>query len=197
MVSEEKEMLKKILLLIVSLVIALPLAGCEKKEADFSETKAICELATLKCYYHNTSELKQDSSGIGKWFGNIGYKKAWIEYDGIVKLGIDASKVKIEPNGNKVKVYVPNATILGVDVDVESISEAVSETGWFTKITTEERAETQKKAQEDMKAKAESNTALLSQATQRAKDTIKDYILNVGSLIGVEYEIEWMVDNNA
>ena len=50
MVSEEKEMFKKILLLIVSLVIALPLAGCEKKEADFSETKAICELATLKCY---------------------------------------------------------------------------------------------------------------------------------------------------
>ena len=57
MVSEEKEMFKKILLLIVSLVIALPLAGCEKKEADFSETKAICELATLKCYYHNTSAL--------------------------------------------------------------------------------------------------------------------------------------------
>ena len=69
-------MFKKILLLIVSLVIALPLAGCEKKEADFSETKAICELATLKCYYHNTSELKQDSSGIGKWFGNIGYSTA-------------------------------------------------------------------------------------------------------------------------
>ena len=66
----------------------------------------------------------------------------------------------------------------------------------FTKITTEERAETQKKAQEDMKAKAESNTDLLSQATQRDKDTIKDYILNVGSLTGVEYEIEWMVDNN-
>ena len=98
-------MLKKILLFAVSMIIALPLAGCGKKEADFSETKAICELATLKCYYHNTSELKQEASGIGKVFGNIGYKKAWIEYDGIVKLGIDASKVKIEPNGNKVKVH--------------------------------------------------------------------------------------------
>lgn len=190
-------MLKKILLFAVSMIIALPLAGCGKNEADFSETKAICELATLKCYYHNTSELKQEASGIGKVFGNIGYKKAWIEYDGIVKLGIDASKVKIEPNGNKVKVYVPNATILGVDIDVDSISETVSETGWFTKITTEERGETQKKAQEDMKMKAENNTALLSQATQRAKDTLKDYIINVGALIGVEYEIEWVVDENA
>lgn len=47
--SEEKTMLKKILLFAVSMIIALPLAGCGKKEADFSETKAICELATLKC----------------------------------------------------------------------------------------------------------------------------------------------------
>lgn len=48
-----------------------------------------------------------------------------------------------------------------------------------------------------MKAKAENNTALLSLATQRAKDTLKDYIINVGALIGVEYEIEWVVDENA
>ena len=190
-------MLKRILLLILSLTIALPLTGCEKKEPNFSEIKAICELATLKCYYHNTSEIRQSSSGVGKWLGNIGYKKAWIEYDGIVKLGIDASKVKIEPNGNKVEVYVPNATILSVDVDTESMSEAVSETGWFTKITTEERDDAQKEAQDNMREKAESNTALLSQATQRAKDIIKDYIINVGKLIGVEYEIEWKAADNA
>ncbi len=190
-------MLKKILLLMISLVIALPLAGCEKKEADFSETKAICELATLKCFYHNTAELKVESTGIGKYLGKVGYKKAWIEYDGIVKLGIDASKVKIVTNGNNVKVYLPEATILSVSVDSKSISELISETGWFTKITTEERAEAYENAQADMKAKAESNTALLSQATQRAKDTIRDYIINVGTLIGEEYEIEWMVNKDA
>lgn len=185
-------MFKKIILLILPMVIALPLTGCVKRKSDFSETKAICEFATLKCYYHNTSELKQNSSGIGKWLGKIGYKKAWIEYDGIVKLGIDASEVKIEPNGSKVKVYVPDAKILSVDVDVDTISEAISETGLFTKITTEERAETQRKAQDDMRKKAEQNSALLSQATQRAKNTIKDYIINAGNLIGVDYEIEWV-----
>lgn len=186
-------MTKKILSLLLALIFVLSLSACkESKKADFSETKAICELATLKCYYHNTSELKQESSGIGKYLGRIGYKKAWIEYDGIVKLGIDASKVIIEPNDNKVKVYIPNATILSTNVDIDSISESVSETGWLTKITTEERAEAQSKAQEDMRSKAENNTALLSQATQRAKDIIKGYIINVGNQIGVEYEIEWM-----
>lgn len=185
-------MIKKIILICMSVILAFSFSACGKKNADFSETKAICELATLKCYYHNTSELKQDSSGIGKYLGNIGYKKAWIEYDGIVKLGIDASKVRIKPNGTKVNVYIPSAIILSIDVDVDTISEAISETGLFTKITTEELAETQKKAQDDMRAKVEDNTTLLSQATQRAKDTIKNYIRNVGNLIGVEYEIEWM-----
>ena len=185
-------MLKRVITILLSIVFALPISGCTKREADFSETKAICELATLKCYYHNTSELRQDANKYLKFLGNFGYKKAWIEYDGIVKLGIDASKVRIEPNGKKVQVYVPNATILSTDVDVDTISEAISETGWFTKITTEERAETPREAQNDMRDKAESNTALLLQATQRAKDTIKDYIINVGNLIGVEYEIEWL-----
>lgn len=185
-------MLKKIILIVMSALIVFSFSACGKKEADFSEIKAICELATLKCYYHNTSELRQESTGIGKYLGKIGYKKAWIEYDGIVKLGIDASLVRIEPDGNTVKVYVPAATILSTDVDVESITESVSETGWFTKITTEERADTQKAAQDDMRTKAEGNTALLLQASQRAKTTIRDYITNVGNLIGVEYQIEWM-----
>ena len=54
MVSEEKEMFKKILLLIVSLVIALPLAGCEKKEEDFSETKEITGYSSKANTFYKT-----------------------------------------------------------------------------------------------------------------------------------------------
>ena len=188
-------MIKKLLSLVLALSLAILLCACKKEEKkpDFSEAKTICELATLKCFYHNSSELKVDSSKWLKYLGNIGYKKAWIEYDGIAKLGIDASRVRIEPtDNNKVKVYVPDAQILSTDVDLDSISESVSETGWFTKITTEERAAAQGKAQDDMRAKVESNTVLISQATQRAKEIIKGYILNTGNQIGVDYEIEWL-----
>ena len=187
-------MIKKILSFALVLSLATLLCACKKEEKkpDFSETKTICELATLKCFYHNTSELKVESSKWLKYLGKIGYKKAWIEYDGVVKLGVDASKVRIEPTDNKIKVYVPAATILSTDVDIDSISESVSETGWLTKITTEERAAAQGKAQDDMRAKVESNTALISQATQRAKEIIKGYILNTGNQIGAEYEIEWL-----
>ena len=33
------------------------LTGCaeKKKEADFSGINSVCELATLKCYYHNVA----------------------------------------------------------------------------------------------------------------------------------------------
>jgi len=173
--------------------------GCAEKEvekkADFSDVKVICELATMKCYYHNTSELKVESTDvISKWL-KVGYKKAWIEYDGIIKLGINAAEVKILPEeGNVVKIYVPDAQILSVEVETDSLNETVSETGIFTTITTEERAQAQAKAQEEMKTKAEGNTALLNQATQRAKEIIKGYVMNVGKQIGVSYEVEWITE---
>ena len=54
------------------------LTGCaeKKKEADFSGINSVCELATLKCYYHNVAKGETKASGLLKWFGT-GYKKIW------------------------------------------------------------------------------------------------------------------------
>ena len=74
--------------LLVLAVSSCCLAGCsnEKKEADFSEINSVCELATLKCYYHNVAKAETEASGLFKWLGK-GYKKIWTEYSGIVELG--------------------------------------------------------------------------------------------------------------
>lgn len=178
---------------LVMILVSLP-ACCEKQEADFSEVKAICELATLRCYYHNTAELKRESSGILRYLGNVGYKKAWIEYDGIIRLGIDASQVKIttpEPGETTVKVYVPEAEIMDVTFDSDSMVEVVSESGWFTSISTEERAEAQAQAQKILEERANNDASLKEQATNRAKDIIKRYIINIGKQIGIDYTVEW------
>lgn len=67
------------------------LTGCaeKKKEADFSGINSVCELATLKCYYHNVAKGETKASGLLKWFGT-GYKKIWTEYSGIVDLDEDS-----------------------------------------------------------------------------------------------------------
>ena len=174
------------------------LTGCatqqsNDKGADFSGASKVAELATLKCYYHNVAESETDASGILAGLLRTGYKKMWIEYDGYVTLGIDVNQLKIEqPDAsNVVKVALPSAEIQDIYLDKDSISDPLSETGWLTDISAEERNTAISAAQDDMEEKARANTMMFNQANERAKKLIEGYIQNVGSATGVEYTIEW------
>lgn len=182
-------------MLLVSVISICCLAGCpgEKKEADFSGINSVCELATLKCYYHNVAKAETEASGLFKKLG-IGYKKIWTEYSGIVELGIDVNKVSISKPDDKgvVKVTIPDAEILNVDLDEDSMSEPLTDTGFMTKITKEEETAALAEAQNNMEETAQENTTLLAQAKERAKNLIEGYVKNVGEQIGEEYTVEWV-----
>ena len=123
-----------------------------------------------------------------------GYKKMWIEYDGIVTVGIDFEKVQIEkPDVNStVRIYVPDAQVFDVDADEDSMSDPFTKTGKFTKITVEEKADAFSAAQATMRTNAESDNNILTQAKNNAKELIKQYVINVGKQIGKEYKVEWI-----
>lgn len=163
------------------------------QEADFSGIQTVCELATLKCYYHNVAKSETEASGIFGFFG-VGYKKIWTEYSGVVELGIDVSKVSIEnPDAQGVvRVYIPNAEILNIDLDESSMSEPLTDTGFMTTITKEEETQALAVAQDNMKETVREDTALLIQAKERAKNVIEGYIKNVGEQISKEYTVEWI-----
>lgn len=190
---------KKILcLLVISMLCLTGFTGCadkkeEKEEADFSAIQSVCELATLKCYYHNVAKSETEASGLFKWFGT-GYKKIWTEYSGIVELGVDVSKVSVsKPSADGVvKVTIPDAEILSVDLDEDSMGEPLTDTGFMTKITKEEETEALAEAQNHMEETAKENGNLLNQAKERAKSVIEGYIKNVGEQIGKEYTVEWI-----
>lgn len=187
---------KKIqMILVVALSCVMCFCGCgkEKQTVDFSGIKSICELATLKCYYHNVAKTEHDASGI---FGKIlktGYKKIWIEYDGIVEYGIDINKVTVsEPDkDNVVKITIPEAQVLSANIDEDSISTPLTDKGFLTSISTEEKVETLNKTQSDMKGKAEKDNEMLIRAKERAKTLLEEYIKNVGESIGEDYTVEW------
>ena len=101
----------------------------------------MCELATLKCYYHNVAKAETEASGIfAKWL-KTGYKKIWTEYSGIIEYGIDISQVTVsEPDKNGVvTVTMPDAQVLNVDVDEDSLGTPLTDTGFLTSVTTEEK----------------------------------------------------------
>lgn len=166
----------------------------EPEKAEFAAVNKICELATLRCYYHDVAEYEKQPNGFFSELFKYGYKKFWIEYSGIVDVGIDAGQVQVNtPDENGVvKVYVPEAKILNIKADPESMSEPVADTGIFTSITTAEKAEAFSQAQITMKSNAESDSNILAQAHDNAKELLKQYISRVGKQTGNNYTVEWL-----
>ena len=188
-----RKITKTWMLLVGTVVLCLTGCGKETQTADFSGVTSVCELATLKCYYHNVAKAETEASGIfAKWL-KTGYKKIWTEYSGIIEYGIDISQVTVsEPDKNGVvTVTMPDAQVLNVDGDEDSLGTPLTDTGFLTSVTTEEKTTTLAGAQEAMEQQAKENTEMLSQAKARAKTLIEEYIKNVGESIGEEYTVEW------
>ena len=180
-------------LALVGVLAFAGLAGCGKEEEspDFSGYSKIAELATIKCVYHNVAEIYND--GTNMLFGiNVGYKKAWFEYDGTMQLGVDVSKVRIEgpDENNVVTIVIPQAQVLGVpDADESTFSDVYSDTGLLTSITSVDQAEAYAAAQDKMRESAEGNEMLIREARDRAEMLLFQYVEGVGKKLGVEYEI--------
>ena len=72
--------MKKVYKTIFAVVFAICCTGCvdrqmKKTESpDFSGISSVCQLATLKCYYHNVAKAETEANGFLKWLG-VGYKK--------------------------------------------------------------------------------------------------------------------------
>ena len=188
---------KKIqMILVVALSCVMCFCGCgkEKQTVDFSGIKSICELATLKCYYHNVAKSEKPA-GTGIWHFGEKDRQFWIEYTGTVKLGIDMSKVQMKVNGTDVTVTIPEAEVQQVNVDDDSYnsdSYIFSEDGINkNEITAEDATGAVENARNEMIKTAEENTALLVNAQERAKKMIENYIMQLGETTGTEYQITW------
>lgn len=165
------------------------------EEVNFSDVSKICELATLRCYYHDVAEFQKDSTGLFSY----GAKKMWMEYNGVVSVGVDVEQVKVETptDDGVVKIYVPQAIILDINADKTTISDPIEETGILTKITADEKAQAFSAAQATMRENAESDTKLLNQAHNNAKELLKQYVLTVGKQIGQNYTVQWIENTNS
>lgn len=179
-----------VLCLLLCLCVCL-LSGCKKRntEPEFSQLNMICELATLRCYYHNVAEYEYGADSMLRF----GYKKIWIEYGGVVVIGIDANKVKVtEPDRDGlVKVSIPKARVLDVDFDENSINK-LTETSLFSRVRPKDEVELFANAQIDMENTARENESMLMQGQERAKRVIEKYIQRVGEALGKRYTVEWV-----
>lgn len=195
--------MKKLMCILISAVLSLSLAACSDTEPapvdmepKTSQMKAICELAVMDCYYHNVAKYEmKDAEGFLWWTKD---KNFWIEYSGVVTIGIDVSRVTVEVDGTKVTISIPAAEVLRYTVDSSSLTEdsyIVAKDS--AAIEAEDEIAAFSVAQADLEATASQDTALLASAQQQAQQLLEDYITNIGKATGKSYSIEWIyLDEN-
>ena len=189
--------MKKIIALFLILVILLSCVGCGKQEdkknmePQVSQMKAICELAVMDCYYHNVAKyLDKGVEGV-LWMKKD--KHFWVEYSGVVKLGIDVSLVNIEVADTQITITLPEAKVLGCKVDSASLNkESFIVDKDSVDIVAEDEIKAYEQAQAKLEEMASNDKTLLASAQQRAQALLEDYIYNIGNAVGKNYSIKWV-----
>lgn len=179
-------------------ILLISAVGCGKKEElpqeelKESQLQSVCELATLETYYHNT--VRMDDKKQVLWWDTK--TQLWIEYSGIVKVGVDFSEVSMKVEGNVIQITIPEAKVLDYKVDEASLTEdsyLVGKSGLFApEISAEKQSDAFAAAEEKMKETAENDKSLLLQARQRAETLLEEYVRNIGELQGKEYQVEFV-----
>lgn len=205
----------KLFVLALAIAVSFALAACDGEQSPVSSEAApvsstvettpesmlskkemldICELATLDCYYHNVVKiLPPEEKSILPW---VKYKHYWIEYSGIVTLGIDASKVEISVDGTQVEITIPKAKILDYQVEKSSLTdndEYIVLAKDSAKIDADDETTAFTKAEENMKATAQADTTQFDRALQRAESLLANYVSNIGEATGKSYNVSFRV----
>lgn len=160
---------------------------------DEAQVLAICQLATLKCYYHNVATAtKSAGTGVSHW----GEKDTefWFEYTASAELGVDLSQVSMTIDGDTIIIQMPDAEILnGIHVDSSSTGDPVSQPNALLRndveITAKDVSESMKDANAEIQKRIEDDPVLLVTANRRAQDLIKNYIDQINAMSGKEYKV--------
>lgn len=188
--------MKRVLSIILAVLLSVStLCSCSFKDNSPKEEqiKAICELATVECYYNNVAKSTKEA-GTGWTHLLEKEREFWIEYEGVAKIGIDMSLVTMKINKDVVTITVPKAELLSVEiVTFNKDSYKISKDSFWNhnKITLENQQDAIESAQNEMRETVNANKALFEQAEERAKTLIENYVNKLGELSGKEYQIKW------
>lgn len=195
--------MKKFIALLLTVLLLIVCTSCDDSskntktaEPKVSQMKSICELAVMDCYYHNVAKYNEENAS-GWWLWTQD-KEFWVEYSGIVTIGIDVSLVSMEIDGDNITVTIPPATVQDCQVDQSTLTKdsyIVAQDS--AAVTAEDEIMAFDEAQKNLKETAAADKTLLAEAQQRTQTLLEDYIKNVGNTVGKEYSIKWnYIDEN-
>lgn len=164
---------------------------------ELTQIRSICKLATLECYYHNVA-INTKAAGTGLTHLGEKDRQFWIEYTGKVKIGVDMYKGSINVDGTEVTVFIPEAEIMSIKLDPDSIQDPITDKDSLNsnKIDSSDITGAVDDAQTQIREKIENDSTLLNSARERAEKLIKNYIDQLGEASGIEYSVHFETINN-
>lgn len=185
--------MKRILSVLLVFLFILFLPSCEKNNASLEaeDIRAICELATVNCYYNNVAKIDKKADNIFQKDRSM-----WIEFEGEAKIGVDMADVEIEVGKDTVEIKLPKAKIISIGIKEDTLNEKTQVKSsdrllFKNEISTEEQNEAIEKGKSEMKKAIEENTALFKRAENNAKELIENYISELSKIIEKDYKVIW------
>lgn len=188
--------IRKIILLIV---IIMTICSCKsnaviKKEFDFLELKQMSNLATLEFKFNNIGIVSQEKKFL--WIDTT--RKAFVEYVGAVKVGIDFNELKYD-NLTKT-ITIPRAKVLSIDDDANSYEYYTSDESILPWLKNEIKKERYNDliidSQKEMQKSVENNEKMLRQAQVLAKIQIENLINDLYIIGGKAPQIKYIFAND-
>lgn len=134
----------------------------------------VCDLVTEQYAYHNADKLEQDQSWLFGWKRPFSTKSVLVTYDGIIKAGVDLSRVVPEVDEEKrtVTVALPASRITDNNIPQESIEVLEIKNGLFNKVTIEDYNEFISQQKVVMQEKA-IEQGILDEADKNAQNVVR------------------------
>lgn len=188
--------MKRLIALMLLCILLLCTACSPQRSAavpQLNQMKAICELAVSECYYHTVARQNEEKAETILLFWSKD-KTFWLEYAGVVTVGIDASRLGLSVQDSKVTITLPEAGVLDCRVDSASLTkDSYIVAKGSAAVKAEDEVAIVARAQELLRQTVAQDTALLAEAQQRAQLLLENYVRSVGEALGTEYTIEWVI----
>ena len=140
------------------MILGVSITACanpfKSSEPQLNTIQDICELATISFECNDVIKATKEA-GEGWSHALEKDREYWVEYTGIVEMGIDGDATEIKVKNDKVYIDLPEAKVLNVHIKSDSINEDsiyVSNDSFINsnKITADDQTEIINKAQKQL-----------------------------------------------
>lgn len=156
------------------------------------QLRSVQELVSVEYYYTNMGKFENQVNFYG-WKVPFTSKSFIVSYDGVIKAGIDFSRLQVNVNNatHTITITLPESEILSHEIKEDSITVFDESDNLFNHITIEDYVGFTQDQKESMAQEAIDN-GLLTAADEKARTTIESFLILLPGIEEYTLKIEEM-----